>query len=92
MVMRSGEYVRYTFVTDKCSVDLADMLECMTRNRLLPSNIETSAGERNATCVIIDSQGTTDAHMHMIASQIDQRPSIRHFGYAHLTQDFRQAA
>jgi len=92
MVMRTGEYVRYTFVTDKCSVDLADMLECMTQNRLLPSNIETSVDERMATRVVVDSHGPTDAHMHMIAAQIDRRPSIRYFGYESLTQDFMQAA
>lgn len=92
MVLRSGEYVRYTFVTDKCSVDLADMLNCMVQNRLFPANIETAADEREATRVIVDSEGSTDAHMHVIAAQIDRRPSIRSFGYERLTADMLQAA
>ena len=92
MVMRSGEYVRYTFVTDKCTVDLADMLDCMVTNRLLPSNIHTTSDEREATKVVVDSEGTTDAHMHLIASQIDRRPSIRSFVYERLTVDNLQAA
>lgn len=90
--MRSGEYVRYTFVTDKCDVDLADMLDCMVTNRLLPSNIHTSADEREATRVVVDSAGTTDAHMHLIATQIDRRPSIRSFGYERLTPEILRAA
>ena len=92
MVMRSGEYVRYTFVTDKCSDDLSDMLACMAENRLLPSTIQTTADEREATRVVVDSEGPTDAHMHLIAAQIDRRPSIRYFGYERVTSDFRQAA
>jgi len=87
MVMRSGETVRYTFVTDKCSDDLSAMLECMVLNQLLPANIETAPDEREATRVTVDSAGPTDAHMHLIASQIDRRPSIRSFGYERLTAD-----
>lgn len=92
MVMRSGETVRYTFVTDKCSDDLSAMLECMVTNRLLPANIETSPDEREATRVVVDSAGPTDAHMHMIAAQIDHRPSIRSFGYERLASSMLQAA
>jgi len=92
MVMRSGEYVRYTFVTDKCSNDLADMLDCMVANHILPSNIHTSMDEREATRIVVDSQGTTDAHMHVIAAQIDKRPSIRSFGYERLEANLYQAA
>jgi hypothetical protein len=92
MVMRSGEFVRYTFVTDKCSDDLSAVLTCMAANQLLPSNIETVPDEREATKVVVDSAGPTDAHMHLIAAQIDRRPSIRYFGYERLSQDFRAAA
>jgi len=92
MVMQSGEYVRYTFVTDKCSDDLSAMLTCMASNRLLPSTIHTSTDERAATRVVVDTEGTTDAHMHLIATGIDRRPSMRSFGYERIAPSLREAA
>jgi hypothetical protein len=92
MVMRSGEYVRYIFVTDKCEKDLADMLTCMIKNHLLPSTVETVPDERGAVRVTVDSEGATDAHMRVIAAQIDHRPSIRYFRYERISAPMQRAA
>ncbi len=91
MVMQSGDFVRYTFVTDKCEGDLSDMLNCMIQNQLLPATVETTTKERGAIKVILDVQGATDAHMHVIGAGIDRRPSIRYFGYERLSQEIVRA-
>lgn len=92
MVMQSGEYVRYTFVTDTCCDDLSAMLNCMTSNRLLPSTIHTSTDEHAATRVVVDTEGTNDAHMRLIATGIGRRPGMRSFGYERIAPGFQDAA
>ncbi len=79
MVMRSNDFFRYTFVTEKCVEDLNLLLDSMRTSGIWPSSLQTQQDFSGRTKVEVELSGGRHWHTMFVKSMFKRRTSILYF-------------